>query len=87
MFLAPANRSPSQWPATKCDAYAHGWVLAYDGGEWGGGLWLTNDDGSLTKRIVSDNVRAVVPIDGGILVLSGLAHLADSTTENVHILG
>jgi|tagenome__1003787_1003787.scaffolds.fasta_scaffold20989570_9 hypothetical protein len=55
--------------------YAHGWLLAYDFGEWGGGLWLTNDDGSVTKQILSDNVRGVVPVDGGILVLSGLAHL------------
>ena len=51
------------------------WLLAYDSGEWGGGLWLTNEDGSKAKRIVTDNVRAVVPIDGGILVLSGLSHL------------
>jgi hypothetical protein len=56
--------------------FENAWLLAYDGGEWGGGLWLTNDDGSKTKRIVSDNVRAVVPIDGGILVLSGLAHMS-----------
>jgi hypothetical protein len=56
--------------------FEHGWLLAYAAGEWGGGLWLTNEDGSKTKRIVSDNVRAVVPIDGGILVLSGLAHMS-----------
>jgi hypothetical protein len=56
--------------------FENAWLLAYDGGEWGGGLWLTNEDGSKTKRIVSDNVRAVVPIDGGILVLSGLAHMS-----------
>lgn len=55
--------------------YREGWLLAYDGGEWGGGLWLTNDDGSQTKRILDSNVRAVVPVDTGILVLSGLAHM------------
>src|ERR1700722_15295485 len=42
-------------------------LLAYDAGEWGGGLWLTTEDGSNTKRILSDNVRAVIPIDGGVL--------------------
>jgi len=52
------------------------WLLAYDAGEWGGGLWLTNEDGSATKRIVNDNVHAVVPIGNGILVLSGLAHMS-----------
>ncbi len=56
--------------------YGHGWLLAYDAGEFGGGLWLTNEEGSVTKRILSDNVRAVVPIDSGILVLSGLAHMS-----------
>jgi hypothetical protein len=55
--------------------YGHGWLLAYDAGEFGGGLWLTNENGSETKRILSDNVRAVIPIDSGILVLSGLAHM------------
>jgi hypothetical protein len=56
--------------------FKNGWLLAYDAGEWGGGLWLTNEDGSKTKRILNDNVRAVVPIDGGIVVLSGLAHVS-----------
>jgi hypothetical protein len=55
--------------------FKNDWLLAYDGGEWGGGLWLTNEDGSKTKRVVSDNVRAVVPFDGGILVLAGVAHM------------
>jgi hypothetical protein len=55
--------------------YGNGWLLAYDAGEFGGGLWLTNDDGSQTKRILDNNVRAVIPVDNGILVLSGLAHL------------
>jgi hypothetical protein len=51
------------------------WLLAYDAGEWGGGLWLTNEDGSKTKRILSDNVREMVPLEEGVLVLSGLAHM------------
>lgn len=56
--------------------FENAWLLAYDAGEWGGGLWLTNEDGSKTKRILSDNVRAMIPIDGDILVLSGLAHMS-----------
>jgi len=55
--------------------YQNGWLIAYDAGEWGGGLWLTNEDGSKTKRIIDSNVRAVMPFDDGILVLSGLAHM------------
>ena len=55
--------------------FKNDWLLAYDGGEWGGGLWLTNDDGSETKRILSDNVREMISIDDGVLVLSGLSHI------------
>lgn len=55
--------------------FKNDWLLAYDLGEWGGGLWLTNDDGSETKRILTDNVREMIPIDEGVLVLSGLAHI------------
>jgi hypothetical protein len=32
---------------------------------------------SKAKRIVGNNVRAVIPIEGGVLVLSGLAHLTE----------
>lgn len=57
--------------------FASGWLLAYDAGEFGGGLWLTTEDGSETKLILSDNVRGLVPLDGGgVLVLSGLAHMS-----------
>lgn len=51
------------------------WLLAYNGGEWGGGLWLTDDDGGTVKKIVDGDVQAVVARDDGILILSGLAHL------------
>ncbi len=51
------------------------WLLAYDGGEFGGGLWLTTEDGSDVKRIFNSDVRAVVPREDGVLILSGLAHM------------
>jgi hypothetical protein len=51
------------------------WLLAYDAGEWGGGLWVTNEDGSEIRRLINENVHAVIPIDAGFLVLSGLAHM------------
>jgi hypothetical protein len=55
--------------------FKNNWLLAYDAGEWGGGLWLTNEDGSKTKRILRDNVRELIPINERVLVLSGLAHV------------
>jgi hypothetical protein len=51
------------------------WLLAYDGGEFGGGLWLTNEDGSEVKRIFNSDVQAVVALEKGVLILSGLDHM------------
>jgi hypothetical protein len=51
------------------------WLLAYDGGEFGGGLWLTNEDGSEAKRIFNSDVQAVVTLEKGVLILSGLDHM------------
>jgi hypothetical protein len=56
--------------------FKNAWLLGYDAGEWGGGLWLTNEDGSETKQILTDNVREMVRLDNGILVLTGLAHMS-----------
>lgn len=55
--------------------FGNAWLLGFNAGEFGGGLWLTNEDGSEAKEILNDNVHAVVPFDDGVLVLSGLAHL------------
>jgi hypothetical protein len=54
--------------------FRNNWLIAYDAGEWGGGLWLTNEDGSESKRIIGDNVRQLVSVEHGVLVLSGLSH-------------
>ena len=56
--------------------FDNAWLLAYIGGEFGGGLWLTNEDGTETKRILDEDVRAMIPTDYGIVVLSGLAHMS-----------
>jgi len=56
--------------------FARGWLLAYDGDGLGGGLWLTNQDGSKTKRILSKSVRAIVRLDdSGVLVLAGYVNM------------
>jgi len=52
-----------------------GWLIGINAGEWGGGLWLTNKDGSLSKKVVMDNVGGLVPMGQSVLVLSGLAHM------------
>jgi hypothetical protein len=52
-----------------------GWLLAYNGGEFGGGLWLTSSDGGDVKQILNEDVHAVVIRDDSVVVLSGLAHM------------
>jgi hypothetical protein len=80
--LPPFLKHEGGMPGRTVDAglqsathFGNAWLVAYDAGEWGGGLWLTNEDGSETKQILAENVHAVVPVDDGILVLSGLSHL------------
>ena len=60
----------------KAMRFGDAWLLAYDAGEWGGGLWLTNKDGAEAKRIIGDNVRALIPIGDKLVVLSGFAHMS-----------
>jgi hypothetical protein len=81
--LPPRLKFEQGMPGRTVDAglrsathFGNTWLIAYDAGEWGGGLWITNEDGSETKRIINENVHAVIPIEGGFLVLSGLAHLS-----------
>jgi hypothetical protein len=52
----------------------NGWLLGFDGGEFGGGLWFAGDDGA-TQMLSSENVHGFVETSQGILVLAGLAHL------------
>jgi hypothetical protein len=53
-----------------------GWLVGIDAGEWGGGLWITNGDGSLSKQIVMDNIKGIIPVSEGIFIFSGLAHMS-----------
>jgi len=52
-----------------------GWLVGFDAGEFGGGLWWSSDDGRTTKRLLEENVHALVTRNGIDLVLTGLAHM------------
>jgi hypothetical protein len=52
----------------------NGWLLGFDGGEFGGGLWFASDDGT-TQMLNSENVHGFVATPRGVLVLAGLAHM------------
>jgi hypothetical protein len=52
----------------------NGWLLGFDGGEFGGGLWVARDDGA-TQMLSGENVHGFAETTQGILVLAGLAHM------------
>lgn len=54
-----------------------GWLIGFDGGEFEGGLWSANEDGSQTKNLLSgQDVHAIIPVLGGAIVLAGVAHMS-----------
>ena len=53
-----------------------GWLIGFDAGEFGGGLWWFSQDGGETRKLLSDNVKAIYTTRQGTLVLTGLSHLS-----------
>jgi hypothetical protein len=53
----------------------NGWLLGFNDGEFGGGLWWASSDGSRTKPLTGENVQALIPRHDDVLVLTGLAHI------------
>jgi hypothetical protein len=53
-----------------------GWIVGFNWGEFEGGLWSTNQDGSETKTLLSRaDVHALFLVRGGVIALTGVAHL------------
>src|SRR5579884_534003 len=70
-----------------------GWLLGFDHGDFGGGLWRTNDDGSVSRKLLNENVKKILPAAQGVLVLTGIVHLRFDTgraytfsSDEVHLL-
>lgn len=67
-----------------------GWLVGFDAGEFGGGLWWYSSDGRESVRVSprsdspanpddiyrAENVRGLVPVGDKLLVLTGLDHLS-----------
>ena len=51
------------------------WLIGFNGGEFGGGLWWTSPDGKRTKLMTGENVQAFIQRGKDVLVLTGLAHM------------
>lgn len=60
---------------------ANGWLIGFDAGEFGGGLWWFNEDGSDSTKLLSDNVHAIYETRNGTFVLAGLAHMGHDAGE------
>ena len=54
--------------------YGEGWLIGFDRGEFGGGLWWRSGRGGQVRRLSTENVRDFLRVDGKLLVLSGLDH-------------
>jgi hypothetical protein len=51
------------------------WLIGFNGGEFGGGLWWASPDGKRTKLLTRENVQAFVQRGKDVLVFTGLAHM------------
>jgi hypothetical protein len=52
-----------------------GWLVGFDAGEFGGGLWWFSADGRKRKKLAEDNVVGFADSSVGVLALVGLAHM------------
>jgi len=55
---------------------ADGWLVGFDAGEFGGGLWWFNNEGDENRKLLSENVQAIYQTADGVFVLVGVAHLS-----------
>lgn len=55
---------------------ADGWLIGFDGGEYGGSLWWYPPEPGIGTRLVAENVQAIEPLGGpgNYVVLTGLDH-------------
>ncbi len=51
-----------------------GWLLGFDGGEWGGGLWFVDANGQVSQ-LYRENVHGFVETSRGVMVFIGVAHM------------
>ena len=57
---------------------ADGWLVGFDAGEFGGGLWWSSENGETTKLLSEENVHALIPREDVVLVLTGLDHMGSN---------
>jgi hypothetical protein len=68
--------TPDAWIVTA--SYSRGWLLGFNRGEFGGGLWWVPAGAGHPQQLSTEPVEGFVPLDDRLLVLSGLAHMTIS---------
>ena len=61
---------------TMVQKVADGWLVGFNAGEFGGGLWWSDESGLRTRKLSGENVTAFVPRGDAVLVFTGLAHMS-----------
>jgi hypothetical protein len=52
-----------------------GLLIGFDGGEFGGGLWWSNNDGSKVSKLMDAPVKSLMATSDGVFVFTGIAHM------------
>ncbi len=52
-----------------------GWLIGFDNGEWGGGLYWYDNKGETNYKINNGNINDIFEINKEIFVVEGIAHL------------
>lgn len=51
-----------------------GWIVAFNAGEFGAGLWWFSPDGKRRQKLAEAWIKGFVPTEAGLLALEGIAH-------------
>ena len=62
-----------------------GWIIGFNAGEFGAGLWWYSPDGKRRYKISGDQVVGFLQTDAGLLALEGLTHVSRSRGRLVRL--
>jgi len=70
-----AAAEPPQQAVRAFVATSNGFLVGYNSGEWGGGLYSYAKSGELLQELLAENVIRIVKVRDGYLVVTGIAHM------------
>ena len=80
-----AKASPEMAGQLHAAKVEDGWIVGFNAGEFGGGLWWFSPDGRHRSRISKEQVCGFVRSAKGLLALEGLLHLSFDTGHVIRI--